>query len=74
MDIFVTSLGNHINLQIRLLTVITTIFMPLTLLTGIFGMNFKQMPVLGWGSGFYLLMGLMAIISLALLEVFWRIR
>jgi magnesium transporter len=74
MDIFVTSLGNRINLQIRLLTVITTIFMPLTLLTGIFGTNFKQMPVLGWGSGFYLLMGLMAIISLALLEVFWRIR
>ncbi len=74
MDIFVTSLNNRINLQIRLLTVITTIFMPLTLLTGIFGMNFRHMPFLDWESGFYLLMVLMFAIPLGLLFVFWRIR
>ena len=74
MDIFVTSLNNRINLQIRLLTVITTIIMPLTLLTGIFGMNFKHMPFLGWESGFYLLMAFMITIVLGLLIVFWRIR
>jgi magnesium transporter len=74
MDIFVTSLNNRINLQIRLLTVITTIFMPLTLLTGIFGMNFKNMPFLHWESGFYLLMGFMLAIIVGLLIVFWRIR
>ena len=74
MDIYVTSLSNRINLQIRLLTVITTIFMPLTLLTGIFGMNFKNMPFLGWQSGFYLLLALMLVIALGLLAVFWRIR
>ena len=56
------------------ITVITTIFMPLTLLSGTFGMNFNHMPFLGWESGFYLLMGLMVVISLALLAVFWRIR
>ncbi len=74
MDIFVTSLSNRINLQIRLLTVITTIFMPLTLLTGIFGMNFKHMPFLEWEGSFYLLMGFMLAIVLGLLIVFWRIR
>ncbi|MGH8744344.1 MAG: magnesium/cobalt transporter CorA [Burkholderiales bacterium] len=74
MDIYVTSLSNRINLQIRLLTVITTIFMPLTLLTGIFGMNFKNMPFLGWESGFYLLMVFMFAIAIGLLIVFWRIR
>lgn len=74
MDIFVTSLSNRINLQIRLLTVITTIFMPLTLLTGIFGMNFKHMPFLEWEGSFYLLMGFMLTIVLGLLIVFWRIR
>ncbi|HVS25761.1 MAG TPA: magnesium/cobalt transporter CorA [Burkholderiales bacterium] len=74
MDIFVTSLSNRINLQIRLLTVITTIFMPLTLLTGISGMNFKHMPFLEWEGGFYLLMGFMLAITLGLLIVFWRIR
>lgn len=74
MDIYVTSLSNRINLQIRLLTVITTIFMPLTLLTGIFGMNFKHMPFLQWDSGFYLLMGFMLAITVGSLIVFWRIR
>jgi magnesium transporter len=74
MDIFVTSLSNRINLQIRLLTVITTIFMPLTLLTGIFGMNFKYIPLLQWEGSFYLLMGFMLTIVLGLLIVFWRIR
>ena len=74
MDIFVTSLNNRINLQIRLLTVITAIFLPLTLLTGIFGMNFKNMPPLEWEGGFYLLMVFMLAIALGLLAVFWRIR
>jgi len=74
MDIFVTSLSNRINLQIRLLTVITTIFMPLTLLTGIFGMNIKHMPFLEWEGSFYALMVFMLAIVLGLLYVFWRIR
>ena len=74
MDIYVTSLSNRINLQIRVLTVITTIFMPLTLLTGIFGMNFKYIPLLQWEGGFYLLMGFMLAIALGLLIVYWRIR
>ena len=74
MDIYVTSLSNRINLQIRLLTVITTIFMPLTLLTGIFGMNLKHMPFLEWEGSFYVLMVFMLAIVLGLLFVFWRIR
>ena len=74
MDIYVTSLSNRINLQIRLLTVITTIFMPLTLLTGIFGMNFKHMPFLEWEGSFYVLLATMLTITVALLAVFWRIR
>jgi len=74
MDIYVTSLSNRINLQIRLLTVITAIFMPLTLLTGIFGMNFEHMPLLGWEGSFYLLMAFMLAITVGLLIVFWRIR
>lgn len=74
MDIYVTSLSNRINLQIRLLTVITTIFMPLARLTGIFAMNFKNMPFRDWHNGFYLLMGFMLVIALGLLALFWRIK
>jgi len=54
--------------------VITTIFMPLMLLTGIFGMNLKHMPFLEWEGSFFLLMGFMLTIVLGLLIVFWRIR
>lgn len=54
----------------RILTVITALFMPLTLLTGIFGMNFVTMPLITHPSGFWIAMGMMIIIVILLLIVF----
>jgi magnesium transporter len=54
----------------RTLTIITALFMPLTLLTGIFGMNFSYMPLITKHTGFWLVMGSMVIIVLLLLIVF----
>ncbi|MBY0572319.1 MAG: magnesium transporter CorA family protein [Undibacterium sp.] len=54
----------------RVLTVITALFMPLTLLTGIFGMNFAQMPLLQNQNGFWIIMGAMALIVVILFGVF----
>ena len=56
----------------RLLTVITVIFMPLTLLTGIYGMNFDNMPELHWHYGYFILLGVMATIIISLLVFFNR--
>lgn len=58
----------------RTLTVITALFMPLTLLTGIFGMNFVDMPLLKDKAGFWIAVGIMALIVASLLFFFWRKR
>jgi magnesium transporter len=54
----------------RTLTVITALFMPLTLITGIFGMNFIKMPLLQDAAGFWVIMGIMAGLVLLLLAYF----
>jgi Mg2+ and Co2+ transporter CorA len=58
----------------RTLTVITALFMPLTLITGIFGMNFADMPLLQDKAGFWITMGMMAAIIAVLLFFFRRKR
>ncbi len=56
----------------RTLTVITALFMPLTLITGIFGMNFVDMPLLHDKQGFWISIGAMAVIVVMLLVLFRR--
>lgn len=56
----------------RTLTVITALFMPLTLVTGIFGMNFVDMPLLRDKEGFWISLGIMAVIVVVLLILFRR--
>jgi putative solute:sodium symporter small subunit len=58
----------------RTLTVITALFMPLTLITGIFGMNFESMPLLGDRAGFWIIMGAMVVMVAVLLFFFRRKR
>ena len=58
----------------RTLTLLTALFMPLTLVTGIFGMNFVEMPLLKDHAGFWLTMGGMFVIVIALLGFFYRKR
>lgn len=73
MDIHLSLQSNRLNVQMRLLTVITILFMPLTLITGIYGMNFDHMPELHWKYGYFMVLGLMVSIVCALL-VFFRKR
>ncbi len=58
----------------RTLTVITALFMPLTLITGIFGMNFEVMPLLKDRAGFWITMGAMVVMVVVLLFFFRRKR
>ena len=58
----------------KLLTIISTIFIPLTFIVGVFGMNFDHMPELRWKYGYPLVMGSMAVISIAMLIWFRRKR
>lgn len=52
IDIYMSSVSNKMNAVMKVLTVISTVFMPLTLVTGIYGMNFEDMPELHWRYGY----------------------
>jgi len=77
-DIFLSAQSIRMNQIMKVLTVIATIFMPLTLITGIYGMNFDtkssswNMPELGWSFGYLAVMALMLAIGLGMLEYFRR--
>lgn len=58
----------------RVLTVLTAIFLPLNLIAGIFGMNFEFIPLVHKADGFWIAMGSMGLIAVALVLVFWRKR
>lgn len=74
LDIYLSAVSNRVNLEVRALTVVATIFMPATLIAGVFGMNFHAMPWLENPEGFWFAMGLMGAIALVMLIAFWRRR
>ncbi len=65
-----SSLSATLNETIRTLTVIATIVLPLTLIAGIYGMNFDFMPELEWLYGYYYALGLMAAVGISLISYF----
>jgi magnesium transporter len=67
-----SSLTANLNETIRTLTVIATIVLPLTLISGIYGMNFKVMPELGLDYGYYYALGLMAAVGGGMIGYFKR--
>jgi magnesium transporter len=59
MDMYMTSMSNKMNEVMKVLTVIATIFIPLTFIAGVYGMNFENMPELGWKYGYHAVWGIM---------------
>jgi Mg2+ and Co2+ transporter CorA len=74
VQIHFSAMAHRTSEIMRTLTVITALFMPLTLITGIFGMNFEVMPLLKDKMGFWITMGAMLLIVVVLLLVFRRQR
>jgi len=74
LDIYLSSISNRVNQEVRALTVFALIFMPATLISGIFGMNFETMPLLDDPSGFLFAIGLMIGVAVTLGLIFWRRR
>ena len=74
LDIYLSAASNRVNQEVRALTVVAIIFMPATLISGIFGMNFRTMPLLDWPTGFFVAIGMMAAVATTLSIIFWRRR
>jgi magnesium transporter len=69
------SLNSHrLNQIMKVLTIFTVIFLPLSLLAGIYGMNFEVIPELHWRYGYFVVIGTMGVIALALLWAFRRLK
>jgi magnesium transporter len=74
LDIYLSSISNRMNQIMKVLTIIATIFIPLTFIAGIYGMNFKYMPELEWRWGYFIVLGIMTIIAIWMLIYFRRKR
>ena len=64
--------STRMNKSMLVLTVITNIFIPLTFIVGIYGMNFQNMPELNWKYGYFLVLLIMAIIAIEMFLWFKR--
>ncbi|MGD9143118.1 MAG: magnesium/cobalt transporter CorA [Dehalococcoidia bacterium] len=68
---YLSSVANRQNETMRVLSIVATIFMPLTLLVGIYGMNFEHMPELTWRWGYFMVLGIIGFVILVLIWRFW---
>jgi len=72
LDIYLSSISNRLNEVMKVLTIIATIFIPLTFIAGVYGMNFKYMPELEYHWGYHACLLGMAIIAGVMLVFFKR--
>ena len=72
IDLHFSAIANQTNENMRILAIITAVFAPLTLLTGVYGMNFEFIPGLKNQSGFWIMLSAMLICTIALLVYFYR--
>ena len=74
IEAYISLNGHRLNQIMKVLTVVTVVFVPLTLLVGIYGMNFENMPELKNEHGYYILLSTMTGIAAFLLYLFRRMR
>jgi len=72
LETYLSSISNRMNEVMKVLTIIATIFIPLTFIAGVYGMNFRFMPELEWRWGYFLILGVMVAIGIAMAIYFKR--
>lgn len=66
IDLYLSSINNGMNSVMKVLTIITTFFMPLSFIAGVYGMNFEHMPELKWHYGYPVVLALMLLLCIAM--------
>lgn len=74
MDSYISLASHHLNNIMKTLTIVTVIFVPLTFMAGIYGMNFDHMPELHYQASYFILLGAMALVVIILLCIFRKVR
>lgn len=73
VELYLSTVSNRMNEIMKVLTIAATIFMPLTVITGVYGMNFVHMPELRWHYGYPYVLAIMALVSLTMIAYFrWK--
>ena len=72
METYLSMMSNKMNEVMKVLTVIATIFIPLTFIVGIYGMNFKYLPELEWPWAYFAVWGVMIIVVIIMVFYFRR--
>lgn len=72
MDVYMSAVSNRTSEVVNFLTIISTIFIPLTFIVGVYGMNFQHMPELDWRWGYFACWGVMILVAIGLLIFFWQ--
>jgi magnesium transporter len=72
LDIYLSSISYRLNEVMKVLTIISTLFIPLTFIAGVYGMNFEYMPELRWRYGYYGVWSIMILVTLGMLRYFRR--
>lgn len=70
MDMYMTTINNKMNEVMKVLTIMASIFIPLTFIAGIYGMNFEYMPELQWKYSYFVLWGVMFVLFLLMIFFF----
>ncbi|NQT51244.1 magnesium/cobalt transporter CorA, partial [bacterium] len=69
-ELYMSAVSNRMNEIMKVLTIIATIFIPLTFIAGVYGMNFEKMPELKWEWGYPAIWGVMILLAVVMLAIF----
>lgn len=67
LDLYINSVSNKMNEVMKVLTIMTSIFIPLSFISGVYGMNFQNMPELSYKYGYFIVLGLMAVVFIGII-------
>ena len=70
MDLYMSNISNKMNEVMKVLTIMASIFIPLTFLAGIYGMNFENIPELKFKYGYFILLGVMVVVFVGMIYYF----
>lgn len=73
LDVYLATVSNRMNETMRVLTIISTIFIPMSFVAGVYGMNFDHMPELKWRFGYLFAWAIMGCMFTVMILVFWRL-
>lgn len=72
LNLYMSAMSNKMNEVMKVLTIFASIFIPLTFIAGVYGMNFEKMPELQWKYGYFMILGIMLLVATLLLYYFRR--